>query len=112
MFLLQFNHGYTALALTITTQPEAFDHPVSAQMFVDCSAQSSGAVAMDQVHHCLPIQNGAIDISIHLRQSFIHSQAQQIQLHFGRTLYTLYPAVGPVCIACQAGIALLCLGLG
>ena len=30
MFLLQFNHGYTALALTVTAQPEAFDHPVSA----------------------------------------------------------------------------------
>ena len=69
MFLLQFNHGHTALALTITAQPEAFYHPVSAQMFVDRSAQSTGTVAMDQVHHCLPVQNGTIDISIHLRQS-------------------------------------------
>ena len=39
MFLLQFNHGHTALALTVTAQPEAFDHPVAAQMFVDRSAQ-------------------------------------------------------------------------
>ena len=30
MFSLQFNHGHTALALTITAQPKAFDHPVSA----------------------------------------------------------------------------------
>ena len=30
MFLLQFNHGHTALALTITAQPKAFYHPVSA----------------------------------------------------------------------------------
>ena len=84
MFLLQFNHGHTALALTITAQPEAFYHPVSAQMFMNRGAQSTGTVAMDQIHHCLPVQNGAIDISIHLRQSFIHSQAQQIQLPLGR----------------------------
>ncbi len=51
MFLLQFNHGYTALALTVTAQPEAFYHPVSAQMFMNRSAQSTGTVAMDQIHH-------------------------------------------------------------
>ena len=71
MFLLQFNHGHTALALTVTSQPEAFDHPVAAQMFMNRGAQSTGTVAMDQIHHCLTVQNGAIDISIHLRQSFI-----------------------------------------
>ena len=46
-------------------------------MFVDRRAQSTGTVAMHQIHHCLPIQNGAIDISIHLRQSFIDVYKRQ-----------------------------------
>ena len=81
-------------------------------MLMDGGAQCTGAVAVDQIDHRLSVQDSAVNKGIHLRQCLIHRKSKQIAFHFGGALYALYPAVGTVGIAGQAGISLLRLGLG
>lgn len=80
--LLQLNDGDAAFTLAITAQTEALDHPVASQMLVDGGAQCAGAVAVDEIHHSLSVQDSAVDEGIHLRQSLIHRETQQVALHF------------------------------
>ena len=110
--LFQFYNRYTAFALAVTAKTEAFYHAVAAQMLMDGGAQRTGAVAMDQIDHRLPVQDCAVNKGIHLRQRLIHRKPQQVALHFCGALYALYPAVGAVCITGQAGVPLLRFGLG
>ena len=81
-------------------------------MLMDGSAQCTGAVAVDQIDHRLSVQDSAVNKGIHLRQCLVHRQPQQVAFHFCGALYALYPAVGTVGVAGQAGIPLLRFGLG
>lgn len=109
--LLQLDDGHAALALAVTAQTEALDHSVSPQMLMDSSAQCAGTIAVDEIYHSLAVQNRTVDEGIHLRQRLVYGKTQQVAFHLCRTLYALYPAVGPVGVAGQAGVTLLCLGL-
>ena len=41
---------------------------------MDGCAQRTGAVAVDQIHHCLSVQDGAVNEGIHLRQCLVYGQ--------------------------------------
>ena len=66
---------------------------------------------MDEIYHSLAVQNRTVDEGIHLRQRLVYGKTQQVAFHLCRALYALYPAIGPVGVAGQAGVTLLGFGL-